>query len=100
MPGPAARSCATTARCAIITNNVIIDNFADMDGGGIALYYADCTISNNVIARNYALVGGGIMNWDERVPDPEQHDRGNKPSAMHLEAIPIARLAARRTSRS
>ena len=72
---------------AIITNNVIVDNIADVDGAGIATYLADCTISNNVIARNLALIGGGIMTWEGAPSIRNNTIVGNKPSAMHLESF-------------
>ncbi|MGE5295210.1 MAG: right-handed parallel beta-helix repeat-containing protein, partial [Solirubrobacterales bacterium] len=70
---------------AIITNNVIVDNAADMYGAGIAMYYVNCTVANNVIARNYASVGGGIMNWMGVPSITNNTIVGNKPSAMYLE---------------
>jgi hypothetical protein len=71
---------------AIITNNTIVDNAADIDGGGIALYYSACTITNNVIARNDALAGGGIMTW-MGVPSIRNNTiMANRPSAMLLDS--------------
>jgi hypothetical protein len=72
---------------AIITNNLIVDNYAEMDGGGIAMYGAECTVANNVIARNDALVGGGIMNWMSTPTIRNNTIVANKPSAMHLERM-------------
>jgi len=70
---------------AIITGNTIEDNSADFDGAGIALYYAYCTITNNVIARNSALVGGGIMNYLSCPWIINNTIVRNRPSALYLE---------------
>jgi len=71
---------------ATLTNNVLMDNSADADGGAIALYAADCTIANNVIVRNGANVGGGIMNWLSAPTIRNNTFVANKPSALHLES--------------
>jgi len=70
---------------AIITNNVIVDNAADAYGGAIVAWYADCTIANNVIARNSALAGGGIMNWMSVPTIRNNTIVANRPNAMHLD---------------
>lgn len=70
---------------ATITNNTFIGNEADYDGGAITMYYADCTIGNNVIARNSAWVAGGIMNYLGVPTIVNNTIVSNRPSAMHLE---------------
>jgi parallel beta-helix repeat protein len=70
---------------AIIIGNTIEDNSADMEGAGIFLYYAYCTVANNVIARNSALVGGGIMNLLGCPSIINNTIVRNRPSALYLE---------------
>jgi hypothetical protein len=71
---------------AVIANNTIIENAAEYDGGGIALYYTQGTIANNVIARNYALAGGGIMNIVSSPSIVNNTIVANRPSAMELDS--------------
>jgi parallel beta-helix repeat protein len=70
---------------AIIIGNTIEDNSADMEGAGIFLYYAYCTVANNVIARNSALVGGGIMNLLGCPSIINNTIVRNRPSALYIE---------------
>jgi hypothetical protein len=71
---------------AILTNNTIIDNSADICGAGIFSYYAYCTIANNVIARNSAgAMGGGLMNWLGNPSIINNTIVGNRPSALQLD---------------
>jgi hypothetical protein len=70
---------------AILTNNTLVDNAADYDGGAIAVYFAFCEISNNVIARNYALVGGGIYNYLGYPVIANNTFAYNRPGALFLE---------------
>lgn len=75
---------------AVITNNVIVDNSADIDGAAIALYYSYCTISNNVIARNSAgAVGGGIMNYGGSPSIVNNTIASNRPSGLYLETTTV-----------
>jgi len=71
---------------AIITNNTIIENASDYDGGAIALYYAQGTIANNVIARNYALMGGGIVNIVSSPSILNNTIVANRPSGLDLQS--------------
>jgi len=71
---------------AVITNNRIMDNMSDYDGGGIALYYALGTIANNVIAHNYALVGGGIANLMSSPSITNNTIVANRPSSLELDS--------------
>lgn len=71
---------------AIITNNTIVENSAEIDGGAFALYYAYCAIANNVIARNSAdAVGGAVMNVLGCPLITNNTMARNRPSAMQLE---------------
>jgi hypothetical protein len=70
---------------ALITNSTIVDNEADIDGAGIALYYSYCTIVNNVIARNSGMVAGGIMNYLGTPFIVNNTIVANRPSGLHLE---------------
>jgi hypothetical protein len=71
---------------AVITNNTIVENSADIDGAGIASYYAYCTIANNVIARNSSgIVGGGLMNYLGCPSITNNTIASNRPNAMQLE---------------
>jgi len=72
---------------AAITRNTILDNAADYDGAGLALYYSMCTISNNVIARNSALVGGAIMNIASGSSITNNTIVYNRPGALYLEPM-------------
>ncbi len=71
---------------AVITNNTIIENASEYDGGGIALYYTQGTLANNVIARNYALAGGGIMNVVSSPSITNNTIVANRPSGLDLES--------------
>jgi hypothetical protein len=71
---------------AVVTNNTIIENASDYDGAGIALYYDQATIANNVIARGYALVGGGIMNNMSSPSIVNNTIVANRPAGLHLES--------------
>jgi hypothetical protein len=70
---------------ATLTNNVITDNYSDLDGGAIALYGSDCVIANNVIAHNDSLVGGALINWLSAPTIRNNTIVANKPNAMHLD---------------
>ena len=70
---------------AVITNNVIVENSTDLDGAGIAIYFAYCKVANNVIARNSGLMGGGIMTYLGVPSITNNTIVSNRPSAMHLE---------------
>jgi hypothetical protein len=70
---------------AVVTNNTMVDNDADLDGGGLALYYAFCKVEHNVIARNSALVGGGIMNVASCPTIVNNTFVFNRPGALYLE---------------
>ena len=79
---------------AIITNNTIVDNSAEIDGGAFALYYAYCVMANNVIAANSAgAVGGAIMNYLGCPLITNNTMVHNRPSAMHLEVTTVFGLA-------
>jgi parallel beta-helix repeat protein len=84
---------------ALITRNTIIDNEADYDGAGMALYYSYCTIANNVIARNGGLVGGGLMNVASSPVLINNTIVANRPSALHLESVMIDWLGRTETMR-
>lgn len=71
---------------AMITNNTIVDNSADIAGAGVFLYYAYCAVANNVIARNSAdFVGGGLMNYLGCPSITNNTIVHNRPSALQLE---------------
>jgi hypothetical protein len=64
-----------------------VDNGADYYGAGIALFYTEATIANNVIARNYAnVVGGGIANVESSPSIRNNTIFYNRPSALYLES--------------
>jgi hypothetical protein len=44
----------------VIKNNLICDNFAVYDGGGIAIDHASCHIEGNVLVRNATTLAGGF----------------------------------------
>ncbi len=71
----------------VVTNNTIIENASDYDGGGIALYYAQGTFANNVIVRNYALMGGGIVNVQSSPSIANNTIVANRPSALDLRSV-------------
>jgi predicted outer membrane repeat protein len=71
---------------ATITNCRIVGNYADYDGAGILLYWSPCTITNNVIAHNSGLVGGGIMNYLGTPVVANNTIVGNRPDAMYLDS--------------
>ena len=52
---------------ATIQNNIISDNSAASDGGGLA--FCDGTIVNNTISRNWASYGGGLAGCDGIIQD-------------------------------
>jgi parallel beta-helix repeat protein len=98
---PTIDSCLLTHNCArtggaiacmqwcdpLITGNIIIDNEADYDGAGIALYYSYGTVANNVIVRNAALAGGGLMNIMSSPSVVNNTFVANRPGALHLESV-------------
>lgn len=69
-----------------ITNNTMIGNVADYYGGAIALYYSGGTIANNVMARNDALVGGGLANLESSPSITNNTIVANRPSALLLDS--------------
>jgi hypothetical protein len=69
---------------AIITHNIIVDNSADLDAGGIYIFESSVTIANNVIAHNSGLQAGGIMNWWGSPTITNNTIAHNRPNAMHL----------------
>jgi len=69
---------------AVITNNMIVDNSADLDVGGIYIFEASVTIANNVIAHNSGLQCGGIMNWWGSASVINNTIAHNRPNALHL----------------
>jgi parallel beta-helix repeat protein len=71
----------------LITGNTIIDNEADYDGAGIALYYSYGTVANNVIVRNSALAGGGLMNVMGSPSFTNNTLVANRPCALHLDSV-------------
>jgi len=70
---------------ALISNSTIVDNSCDIDGAGIAMYFAWCTVANNVIARNSGLVGGGVMNYLGCPVIANNTIVHNRPGGLHLE---------------
>ena len=76
---------------AVIVNNRIVDNSADV-GGGIYAFFAQGTIANNVIAHNSAMAGGGILN-DLATPRIMNNTIvHNRPSALHLETTTMSSM--------
>ncbi len=69
---------------AVITNNTIVGNTADWEGGGIHVYSAAPTVSNNVIAENSAYWGGGLYNLSGRPHVVNNTIVRNRPNGLHL----------------
>jgi parallel beta-helix repeat protein len=71
---------------AVITNNTIVDNSAEYDGGGIYIYAAYGTIANNVIAHNSGgIIAGGVINSMGSASMTNNTIVHNRPSGLHLE---------------
>jgi len=70
---------------AVITNNTIVRNSADMDVGGILTFDSSVTIANNVIAHNSGFVAGGILNLLSAVSIINNTIVHNRPNALYLE---------------
>jgi hypothetical protein len=83
---------------AVITNNTILENAADYDGGGIALYYTQGTIANNIIARNYALGGGGLINFVSSPTITNNTIVANRPNALELDSALVDFLGGAMTT--
>lgn len=71
---------------AVITNNTIVDNTADWDGGGLHIYAAAPTVSNNVIARNSAYWGGGLYCLNSVPRIVNNSVVRNRPNGLHLDS--------------
>ncbi len=71
---------------AVITNNTIVDNTADWDGGGLHIYAAEPTVSNNVIARNSAYWGGGLYCLNSIPLIVNNTIARNRPNGLHLDS--------------
>lgn len=71
---------------AIVTNNTLVDNAADWDGGAIYIANADPTIANNVIARNWAYWGGGLYSLDAYPLVINNTIVRNRPNGLHLDS--------------
>ena len=75
---------------AVVTNNRIVDNSADVAGAGMYIVYGGGKIANNIIAHNSSgAVGGGIMNlmgYPSIINNTIVH---NRPSGLHLEMTPL-----------
>jgi hypothetical protein len=69
---------------AVITNNTIVDNSADINPGGILVAEASPTIANNVIAHNAGLEAGGIMSWSGSPSIINNTIVHNRPSGLYL----------------
>lgn len=69
---------------AVITNNTIVGNTADWEGGGIHIYSAAPTISNNVVAGNSAYWGGGLYNLCGQPAVINNTIVRNRPNGLHL----------------
>ncbi len=69
---------------AVITNNIIVDNSAHLDVGGIYIFEASTTIANNVIAHNSGLVSGAIMNLRGSPTIMNNTIVHNRPNALYL----------------
>jgi len=69
---------------AVITNNTIVDNSADINPGGILIADASPTIANNVIAHNSGLEAGGIMTWNGSPSIINNTIVHNRPSGLYL----------------
>lgn len=71
---------------AVITNNTIVDNMADWDGGGIHIYGAAPVIANNIVAGNYAYWGGGLYSLYSSPLVANNTIVRNRPNGLHLGA--------------
>ncbi len=76
---------------AVISNNTIVDNMADWEGGGIYVYDAAPTIANNILATNAAYWGGGLYSDYGRPRIINNTVVRNRPSGLHLgSTFPLA----------
>lgn len=69
---------------AVISNNTIVDNLADWEGGGIYVYDAAPTIANNILAANAAYWGGGLYSDYSRPRIINNTVVRNRPNGLHL----------------
>ena len=76
---------------AVITNNRIVDNSADVLGAGILIYYfGGGKIANNIIAHNNSsIIGGGVANWLGYPSITNNTIVQNRPSGLYLDITPF-----------
>jgi hypothetical protein len=76
---------------AVVTNNRIVDNSADMIGAGIFIYFfGGGTITNNIIAHNdSSIIGGGIANLFGSPSITSNTIVQNRPSGLYLDVTPL-----------
>ncbi|MFB0525300.1 MAG: right-handed parallel beta-helix repeat-containing protein, partial [Phycisphaerae bacterium] len=71
-----------------ITNNTIVDNWADYYGGAIYVEQASPMIANNVITHNSASDTGGILNWFGSPSIINNTIVHNRPNGLYLGPSP------------